>query len=155
MSSENTRFADYVTKCCEALGLPVGPVTGDSYMFQVADRWIELKTSAGGDLVTFAAMVYMAPADVPVRADLVCGFNVRYLFDGGFSLLHDRETDRLYLCRAHQLEALDPRAIRDQLIDFAERAANVGTWYIRTSEEPAPGARAPAPSGEPGSYIGL
>ncbi|MEI2384472.1 type III secretion system chaperone [Breoghania sp. JC706] len=155
MTSENTRFADYVTKCCEVLGLPVGSVDGDSYMFQVGDRWIELKANGRGDLVTFAAMVYMAPPDVPVRADLVCGFNVHYLFDGGFSLLHDRETERLYLCRAHRLETLDPRAIRDQLIDFADRAANVGTWYIRSSEETAP-ARPPVPSGaEPGSFLGL
>ncbi|PTW56632.1 hypothetical protein C8N35_11195 [Breoghania corrubedonensis] len=154
MTNDNTRFADYVTRCCEVLGLPVGPVTGDSYMFQVADRWIELKANAGGDLVSFAAMVYMAPADVPVRPDLVCGFNVRYLFDGGFSLLHDRETDRLYLCRPHQLEALDPRAIRDELIDFAERAANVGTWYIRSSEENSENTGGGSSSFSTGNLVG-
>lgn len=153
MSTENSRFADYIAKCCEVLDQPAPTVTGDNYMFHVGDRWIELKTNDRGDLVTFAAMVYMAPPETAMRADLVTSFNAYYLFNGGYSLFHDRETERLYMCLPRRLEALDPRDIREQLIDFADRAANVGTWYIVNSDKEAENQRSGTPSAEPSHFI--
>ncbi|MEO9527227.1 hypothetical protein [Roseibium sp.] len=153
MSTDNSRFAEFVAECCKVLELEAPAATGDSHMFQVGDRWIELKADDSGEGVSFAAMVYMKPADTEIRADLVASFNVHYLFNGGFSLFFDTATDRLYLCRPHRLDTLEARNIREELIAFADMAAHAGTWYIRSSEEQAAGTRAALPSGETGNFI--
>lgn len=139
MTDAHSRFADFITQCAETLELPPPTVEGDSYMFQVGDRWIELKRNSRGDIVTFAAVIYIAPPETAVRPDLVASFNVYHLFNGGFTLVLEEETGVLRLCRPHRLSALEARNIRKDLIAFAETAAMAGTWYIRTSEETASG----------------
>lgn len=153
MSNAHTQFAEYIGKCCKTLDLPAPTVDDDNYIFKVEDRWVELKQNGRGDLVTFVSLVYIAPPETDMRADLIAGFNLRYLFDGGFTLVAEADEGRLYLCRSHRLAALDPAHIREELLAFAETAAMAGTWYIRTSEE-QPSAPPPAsPGGNGGMFL--
>lgn len=148
MSDARSRFAAYLGRCTEILSLPRPTIENDRYMFQVGDRWIELRLDPEDGRVTFAALIYVAPPDTEPRADLVAFFNVYYLFNGGFSLVPG-EDGSLYLCRPHRLASLDPRRIRDDLAGFAETAAMAGTWYIRTDEErPAAAPAAPRATAE-------
>lgn len=135
MPTAHAKFVEYIGKCCKTLDLPAPTVDGDNYIFKVEDRWIELKQNSRGDLVTFVSLVYLAPPETDMRADLIASFNLRYLFDGGYALVAEPDEGRLYLCRSHRLVALDPAHIREELLVFAETAAMAGTWYIRTSEE--------------------
>ncbi|MBW7850700.1 MAG: type III secretion system chaperone [Rhodospirillales bacterium] len=149
MPNAHTRFADYIGACCKTLELPPPNVDGDNYIFKVGDRWVELKRNDRGDRLTFVSLVYMAPPETAMRADLIASFNLHYLFNGGFTLITDAEQSRLYLCRPHRLDALDARHIREELRAFAEAAAMAGTWYIRTSEEPL----TPPPAGDTGIFL--
>jgi hypothetical protein len=137
MSDAFTPFAAFIKTCAEALDLPPQTVEHDRFMVQVEDRWVELRYSRDDDRVTFAAIVYVAPPDARLRADLISKFNLHYLFNGGLSLVQGDE-GILYLCRPHQLSLLDSRHIRKDLVAFANTVAMAGTWYIRMdSEQPA------------------
>jgi hypothetical protein len=155
MSNDHPRFAEFISKCCEALELPPPTITNDRYMFQVEDRWIELKCNDRGDLVNFVSLAYLAPPDTAVRADLVAGFNVYHLFNGGFTLIADEpdEMTRLYVCRPHRLDVLDAKRIREDLIACAEAAAMAGAWYIRTTEDETHPALSSASFGDLSNFL--
>lgn len=152
MSDPQSRFAEFVKACTEVLELPDPTIDGDNYMFQVGDRWIELKRNERGDIVNFLSVVYLAPPEGGLRDDLISSFNTYYLFNGGFSLVADLENRRIYLGRAHRLDALDARDIRRELLAFAETASMAGTWYLRSEDESAPPPSAP-PREDPGSFL--
>lgn len=137
-------FAVYLGLCAEALALPQPVIEKYSYMFRVDDRWIELRYSPGDERVTFAALVYVAPADVALDATLVAQFNVTGLFSGGSSLVPGEE-GLLYLCRPHRLASLDPRRIREDLSGFSQLADRAGTFYIAAIAADQSGL-APAPT---------
>lgn len=97
MPTAHAKFVEYIGKCCKTLDLPAPTVDGDNYIFKVEDRWIELKQNSRGDLVTFVSLVYLAPPETDMRADLIASFNLRYLFDGGYALVAEPDEGRLYL----------------------------------------------------------
>jgi hypothetical protein len=124
-------FDTYVRACARALDIEPPAVDYDRAMFRVGDRWIELRHHRSDDRVTFAGLVHMADPDVGLRSDLIARFNIRELFDGGFSLVEGAE-NVLYLCRPHQLVCLDPSNIRADLDGFARSVARSEDWYARS-----------------------
>jgi hypothetical protein len=156
MSDADPRFAEFIAKCTEVLEIPTPELAGNSTMFQVGDRWIELRYTPEDDRVTLAALIYVAPPEASLRADLIASFNVQYLFNGGFNLITDGDQGTLYVCRPHRLASLGARHIRDDLASFARTAAMAGTWYIRTDEErPVAPPRGSTTSGDTAGYIKL
>jgi len=152
MSDSQSRFAEFIKACTKVLELPDPTIGGDNYLFQVGDRWVELKRNERGDLVNFLSAIYLAPPDGELRDDLIASFNTHYLFNGGFSLVADPENGRIYLGRTHRLAALDARDIRRELLAFAGTASMAGTWYMRNEDETTAPPSAP-PRENPGSFL--
>lgn len=134
MCDPDRRFADFVTRCTGALGLPDPTVRNDSYMFRVGDRWTELSFDAERATVTIAAVaVVLAPFE-DVRADLVAAFNLHHLFNGGHALVLDEEQGVVRLCRTDRLAALRPQDIGAELRSFAQKVEAAGTWYLKARD---------------------
>ena len=91
MTAPDPHFVDFLTGCTRVLGLPDPTVENDSYMFQIGDRWIELKFDAGRRTVTTAAVACTFPASGAARADLVSCFNLLQLFNGGYAFVVDED----------------------------------------------------------------
>jgi hypothetical protein len=152
MSAHPSSFEAYILRCADVLGIAPPPTEHGRAMFLVGNRWVELRHHGADDRVTFAALAYVAPPEESLRADLVASFNLRHLFEGGFSLVPGDE-GFLYVCRPHQLACLDAGAIRQDLEAFARTAAMAGTWYLRNSEG-TPDVT-PAPSRDDGHLLRL
>ena len=135
MTSPHARFVDFITRGTEVLGLPEPTIPGDSYMFRVGDRWLEIKLNAEKAVVVIAAVACAFGSSTPPRTDLVAAFNLDRLFNGGHALVVDEEQGLIRLCRCERLSVLRPQHIRADLVAFSRMAAMAGTWYLRAAEE--------------------